>query len=67
MRTAQRAWISVKDMKKCLEGLENDLFLFVNDVHNLGIVTYDKDLMIGYIDIAADKIVIWDPSMDGKF
>ncbi len=67
MRTAQRAWISIKKLRECIDGLEGNLFLYVNDVHNLGIVTYDKDLLIGYIDIAADKIVLWDPNMDGKY
>ncbi len=67
MRKAQRSWISVKSLRECLDGLEGDLYLYVSDVYNLNIVTYDLDLMVGHIDITKEKTILFDPNMDGKF
>ncbi len=67
MYKAQRSWISVKKLRECLDGLEGDIYIYVSATHNLNLVTYDLDLMIGFIDITKEETKLFDPNMDGSF
>lgn len=67
MRKAQRSWISVKNLRKCLDGLEGNLYIYVSSTYNLNLVTEDLDLMVGFIDITKEETKLFDPNMDGTF
>jgi len=51
-----RRWMSVRQMKECIEKLEDTDIIYPNIVGNLSVVCNSDQQTVGYIDFAEEQL-----------